>query len=66
MAKKNDFRKRYLVTEGELFQLYADIQQMRCKDRRESFMKDFRQLLRESQQVELTVKERKEVCDGAL
>ena len=60
MAKKNDFRKRYLVTEGKLFQLYADIQEVRRTERRDAFMRDFRRLLREAQAVELTVKERKE------
>ena len=66
MGKKNDFRKRFFVTEGDLFQLYADIQEVRRVERRELFMADFKRLLRESQEVELVVKDRKEVCDGTV
>lgn len=54
---KNQFRKRFLVSEGDLFQLYADIQEMRRADRRERLMADFRKLLREVQEVKLTIKE---------
>jgi len=66
MAKKNDFRKRYLVSEGVLFRLYADIQELRKQERREAFMIEFRNLLREAQQVKLVVKERKEISDGNI
>lgn len=59
MGKRNQFRKRYLVSEGDLFQLYADIREVRNQERRESMMADFRQLLRESQEVELVIKERR-------
>lgn len=48
---KNQFRKRYLVTEGDLFKLYAEIQEVR----REAFMADFRKLLREAQMVKLVI-----------
>lgn len=59
MSKKlNDFRKRYLVTEGDLFKLYSEIQEVRRIERREAFMKDFRSLLKEAQQVELKVIEK--------
>lgn len=54
---KNQFRKRFFVSEGDLFQLYADIQEMRRADRRERLMADFRKLLREAQEVKLTIKE---------
>lgn len=59
MGKRNQFRKRYLVSEGDLFQLYADIREVRNQERREGLMADFRQLLRESQEVELVIKERR-------
>ena len=49
-------RKRFLVTEGDLFQLYKEIQQVRKQEQREAFMADFRKLMRESQEVVLTVK----------
>lgn len=55
---RNKIRKRYMVTEGELFQLYADIQEVRREERREEFMARFRKLLTEAQQVELVIKER--------
>ena len=48
---RNKIRKRYMVTEGELFQLYADIQEVRREERREEFMQRFRKLLNEAQQV---------------
>ncbi len=57
-------RKRYMVTEGDLFQLYADIQEVRREERREAFMADFRKLLREAQEVELVIK--KTDNDGAV
>ena len=49
-------RKRFFVSEGDLFQLYADIKEVRGAERRENFMKDFKKLLREAQEIELTVK----------
>nr|DAL15297.1 MAG TPA_asm: hypothetical protein [Caudoviricetes sp.] len=51
----NKIRKRYMVTEGELFRLYAEIMQVRHEERREAFMSDFRKLLRKAQPVRLTV-----------
>lgn len=59
MGKRNQFRKRYLVSEGDLFQLYADIREVRNQERREELMADFRQLLRESQEVKLVIKDRR-------
>ncbi len=61
---RNRIRKRYLVTEGELFRLYAEIMQVRHDERREAFMSDFRRLLRDAQEVELKVK--KGGTDGTL
>ncbi len=48
-------RKRYMVTEGELFQLYADIQEVRREERREEFMQRFRKLINEAQQVRMVI-----------
>jgi len=53
----NKIRKRYLVSEGDLFQLYADIQEVRREERREQFMADFRKLLREAQKVKFIIEE---------
>ena len=53
MAKRNDFRKRYLVTEGDLFQLYANIMEVRSEEKKSQFMADFRKLLKESTKVRL-------------
>lgn len=52
----NKLRKRFLVTEGDLFQLYKEIQQVRKQEQKTAFMADFRKLMRESQEVVLTVK----------
>ncbi len=55
MAKRNDFRKRFLVTEGDLFQLFAQIQEVRSAEKREIFMGQFRQLLKEAERVKLVI-----------
>ena len=54
MAAKH--RKRFLVTEGDLFQLYKEIQQVRNQEQKEAFMSDFKKLLNEAQEVILTPK----------
>ena len=54
MASK--FRKRFLVTEGDLFQLYKEIQEVRKQEQRLAFMADFRKLIKESQEVTFTLK----------
>lgn len=51
-------RKRYLVTEGDLFQLYAEIKEVRNKERRTTFKSAFKKLLQESQEISLTVKKK--------
>lgn len=55
MAAKN-FRKRFLVSEGDLFQLYKEIEQVRNQEQREAFYKRFKTLLKEAQEVEITLK----------
>lgn len=60
----NKIRKRYMVTEGDLFRLYAEIRQVRHEERREAFMADFRRLLREAQPVRLVIE--KGGSDGTL
>lgn len=56
MSTKNKLRKRYLVTEGDLFQLYRDIELIRKKEDKEQLMQSFKKLLKEAQPVELIVK----------
>jgi Cdc6-like AAA superfamily ATPase len=53
-----NLRKRYFVSEGDLFMLYKEVTLIRNKEDRERCMKDFRKLLKEAQQVELNVKQR--------
>lgn len=48
-------RKRYMVSEGELFHLYAEIQEVRREERRDAFMQEFRKLLCEAQPVHLII-----------
>lgn len=57
---RNRIRKRYMVTEGELFQLYADIQEVRREERREEFMARFRKLMTEAQAVKMIVEPKNE------
>ena len=61
---KNQIRKRFFVSEGDLFQLYSNIMEVRKSERRNEFMSEFRALLRDAQEVELVVKDRKEASDG--
>jgi hypothetical protein len=66
MATKNDFRKRYLVTEGDLFTLYREVMQIRSTELREQYYRQFRQLLREAHEVKLTIVEPGTTNDGGL
>lgn len=50
------FRKRFLVSEGDLFQLYKEIEQVRNQEQREAFYKRFKTLLKEATEVFLTPK----------
>ena len=49
------FRKRFLVSEGDLFQLYKEIEQVRNQEQRDVFYNKFRILLKEAQSVKLVV-----------
>ena len=51
----NKLRKRFLVTEGDLFQLYKEIQEVRKQEQRDAFMSDFRKLMKEAQSVKMIV-----------
>ena len=55
-----NIRKRYLVTEGDLFQLYKEIEQVRNQEQRAAFYKRFKALLQEAQEVVLTPKPKKD------
>ena len=57
MAK---LRKRFLVSEGDLFQLYKEIEQVRNQELRDAFYARFRTLLQEAQEVVLTPKTKKD------
>lgn len=46
-------RKRFFVSEGELFGLFAEVEQVRHEEKREQFRARFRALLKEAQEVEL-------------
>lgn len=54
----NKLRKRYLVSEGELFLLWAEIEQVRHQETKESFKQRFKAMMREAQEVQLTIKEK--------
>ena len=60
-------RKRYMVSEGDLFQLYADIKEARRREGRAEFMNRFRRLLSDAQRVHLTIeKDKKGGLDGSF
>jgi hypothetical protein len=57
----SSFRKRILVTEGDLYQLYKEIQQIRKSETKELCNTKFRALLKEAQFVSFTINPKKEV-----
>ena len=52
----HNIRKRFLVSEGDLFQLYKEITAIRNKEDRKRLYEDFKTLMREAQEVELKKK----------
>lgn len=52
--KPKGIRKRFLVSEGDLFHLYKDITLIRKQEDRERLMADFKTLLKEATTVTLT------------
>ena len=51
-------RKRYMVTEGDLMQLWFEICQVRDKEKRSLFKQSFKVLLAEAQQVDMVPREK--------
>lgn len=58
-------RKRYLVSEGDLMQLWVEVQQVRKNETRDRFKKEFKELLKNAQPVQLTVIKGKEGHNGS-
>lgn len=54
------FRKRVLVNEMDLFNLYADIKEIRDQERSKICRKDFRKLLKEAEFVSFAIEPKKE------
>lgn len=48
-------RKRYLVSEGELFLIWAEIMQIRKQETREAYKTRFKAVLKDAQEVKLTI-----------
>lgn len=48
-------RKRFLVTEGELFKIWTEVQQVRNTEKREEFKASFKAMIKEAQTVKLVV-----------
>jgi hypothetical protein len=60
MAKKNDFRKRVLVSEGDLYKLYTEVEQIRREELREQYRLEFRHLLKDAEFVDFAIQPKKE------
>lgn len=54
------FRKRILVNEGDLYQLYKEVQQIRKQETRALYNTKFRALLKDAEFVSFTVNPKKE------
>lgn len=52
-ARKNNFRKRFFVSEGDLMQLWYEVCQVRDQEKRKLFKQSFRALLLEATEVKL-------------
>ena len=57
------FRKRILVTEGDLMRLWSEVTQVRDKEQRTLFKQEFKQILHDAGLVSLT-KVEKGVVNG--
>lgn len=53
------FRKRVLVNEMELFNLYREVEEIRNREYREKYRKGFRALLKEAEYVNFEVEPKK-------
>ena len=54
------FRKRVLVTEGDLYQLFKEVEQIRKTETKELYRGKFRKLLKEAEFVSFSVEPKKE------
>lgn len=57
---KNNFRKRILVTEGDLLQLYKEVQQIRRQETKSLYNTKFRALLKDAEFVNFSIKPKKQ------
>lgn len=49
----NRLRKRMLVTEGDLMQLWFEVEQVRNHEKKEAFKNSFKSILNQAQSVKL-------------
>lgn len=54
------FRKRILVTEGDLYQLFKEVQEIRKQETRELYNTKFKKLLKEAEFVSFSINPKKE------
>lgn len=59
-GKLKGFRKRILVNEMQLFNLYREVQEIRDAEYRATYAKQFRQLLKDAEFVNFTINPKKE------
>ncbi len=48
-------RKRYFVSQGELFKLWSEVEQIRDTEKRDEFRASFKKIMSEAQEVRLVV-----------
>lgn len=59
-----NLRKRILVTEGDLYQLFSEIEQIRKAETKELYRLKFRALLKDAQFVSFKVEPKKDAHNG--
>lgn len=55
-----NFRKRVLVTEGTLYQLFKEVEQIRKSETKELYRQKFRALLKEAEFVSFSINPKKQ------
>lgn len=53
------FKKRLLVTEGDLYQLYKEVEQIRKEETKDLYRKKFKTLLKDAEFVDFNIQAKK-------
>ncbi len=60
MSRIRKLRKRILVTEGDLYQLFKEVEEIRKEETKDLYRQKFRELLKDAEFVSFNVEPKKE------